>query len=599
MKLNKKITLLKKSLALVLKNKSIFSKSISILGIILSFLPIVTIKLIQVFSNNLEAVSSNGSFNEFITSKTLIVQFFFISFLFFIQLSYETMQNIISKIDSININKYIKKEIIRYSCEIKYKYIDNFDGFKEKIEFINSYAGNKVARSLNNLLFLLQEIITFLSICIALYIVDKKLVLIILIAYVPTIIISYSYKDKDYKHKLKWMKESALIIHYFFVCTSERTLLEVKCLNIYPYLKQKWQTLGVIYLEIKNKLLKKYLSINILTEILKNFVYMIILYIIVKQIFFSPELGIGTFIVSFSMINKFQKTTERLFSILIDLKTDIYYINDFFFLETLEFDSEENKEAVIENTNIEFIDVNFKYSNHNTSFILNDLNIKIREGEKIAIVGENGSGKSTFLSLLCGFYNPTTGIIKIGNFNINNNENKIRSLISTVFQNFCQYDSTILDNITLSNFQKNDDLPRLTKIMEALEINKLISFLPYGLNEKIGSFSKNGFSLSKGQWQKIAIARALFKKKYKILILDEPTSSLDPSSEIRLYKKIFNFTKDKTILIVSHRLGVTKFVDRILVFKDGKIVEDGSHDELFKKNGIYKKMYITQSQLYK
>ena len=174
---------------------------------------------------------------------------------------------------------------------------------------------------------------------------------------------------------------------------------------------------------------------------------------------------------------------------------------------------------------------------------------------------------------------------------------KIRNSISVVFQDFAHYEDTLRNNITVSDPERTSSDEELNQLLKELHVDAVINQQQLGLDSKIGSFSENSNNLSGGQWQKIALARAAYRNQGRIIILDEPTSALDPMAEAQLYKDFAEITGDKTTLLISHRLGITSVVDRILVFRDGKLIEDGSHQELMEKDGYYAKMYRAKKHL--
>jgi ABC-type multidrug transport system fused ATPase/permease subunit len=241
--------------------------------------------------------------------------------------------------------------------------------------------------------------------------------------------------------------------------------------------------------------------------------------------------------------------------------------------------------------------VSFSYPNADVD-VLKDITVHIKNGERIAVVGENGSGKSTFISLLCGMFDPNLGRISIDGTNLAENPALAREAVSVVFQDFAHYEATLRENITISDKHCNASDDEIMELLHKINVDDVVAEQPNGLDELVGSFSEKANNLSGGQWQKISIARAAYRQDAKIMILDEPTSALDPVAEAQLYRNFADLTGDKTTILISHRLGITSVVDRILVFKDGRIIEDGSHKQLMAKNGHYAEMYRAQAQWY-
>ena len=245
---------------------------------------------------------------------------------------------------------------------------------------------------------------------------------------------------------------------------------------------------------------------------------------------------------------------------------------------------------------IEFKNVSFKYPNTD-KYILKDISVKIKAREHLAIVGQNGAGKTTFIKLLCHLYDNYEGEIRINGRDVRkyNFVDYVR-MLSVVFQDYRLFAFTIKENVTVFE-DKNINIEETYTIAG---IDKWIE----GLDEKDKTyiykmFVENGIEPSGGESQKLAIARALYKNA-PIVVLDEPTAALDPISENEVYKNFDKLVYGKTAIYISHRLSSCKFCDRIIVFNKGSIVEMGSHDELMKNTrGLYYNMYNTQAKHYK
>jgi ABC-type bacteriocin/lantibiotic exporters, contain an N-terminal double-glycine peptidase domain len=257
-----------------------------------------------------------------------------------------------------------------------------------------------------------------------------------------------------------------------------------------------------------------------------------------------------------------------------------------------------NKGNIPEKFDITFENVSFKYPNtKDEKYILENINLTIHAGEKLAVIGVNGAGKTTLVKLLCKFYRPTSGVIKIGGkdiWDISNEE--YYTCLTAVFQDFQNLAFTIKENITLT--EDYTDLQALDEISEKAGILDVVNNLPDKYETFLSKqFSEGGIDLSGGQGQKLAIARSLFKNT-RILILDEPTASLDPIAENEIYTKFLEITDTRTAIFISHRLAITSFADNIIVINGGTISEQGTHDSLMSDKGVYYEMYTKQSDNY-
>jgi ATP-binding cassette subfamily B protein len=247
--------------------------------------------------------------------------------------------------------------------------------------------------------------------------------------------------------------------------------------------------------------------------------------------------------------------------------------------------------------NIKFNNVSFKYPN-STRYALENINMEINNGETIAVVGENGSGKSTLVKLLMGLYEPAHGNIMYGDTDIGEiNTKSINANTSGVFQNYIRYQMILSDNIIISDYKKRAPAKYLDSICNMVDIDPYTSKFPRAYNTML-SREFEGVDLSGGQWQRIAIARAYYRDHH-LIILDEPTSAIDPIEESNIYNQFMKISEGNTSVIVTHRLGSVRMADKIIVLSNGKIAETGTHKELMNNNGIYRTMIKAQANWYK
>lgn len=231
--------------------------------------------------------------------------------------------------------------------------------------------------------------------------------------------------------------------------------------------------------------------------------------------------------------------------------------------------------------------------------IYKNLSLKIKAGQKLAIVGVNGAGKTTFIKLLCRLYEPTEGEILLNGVNVKEfNKEEYYKLFSAVFQDIKVMAFSVAENVALKEID-NIDRDRVKDSLGRADLSEKINALEKNIDTNLLKiFDENGIELSGGQNQKLALARALYKDG-DIIVLDEPTAALDAIAEYKTYLKFNELIGDKTAIYVSHRLASTRFCDVIAFFENGKIKEYGTHEELLEKNGLYKEMFQVQAQYYR
>lgn len=248
---------------------------------------------------------------------------------------------------------------------------------------------------------------------------------------------------------------------------------------------------------------------------------------------------------------------------------------------------------------IEFVDVSFSYDGEHK--ILDGLNLKIKANEKVAIVGSNGAGKTTLVKLLLRLYDPDKGKILVNGTDIRDYDVEFyrKNICSILVQNFQLFALTLYENVKMDMVDKNKDGAELDQALAMVGLGDVAESLPDGGDSDYSrEFNSDGVVFSGGQKQKLALARVLLSNK-RMVILDEPSSALDPKAESEFNELVFNMLPQRTLVIISHRLSTTKMADRIILIQNGRVAEDGSHSELMKNNGIYAKMFEIQSGRYK
>jgi ABC-type multidrug transport system fused ATPase/permease subunit len=243
---------------------------------------------------------------------------------------------------------------------------------------------------------------------------------------------------------------------------------------------------------------------------------------------------------------------------------------------------------------IRFERVTFTYPGSSRP-VIDDVSLTIRAGETIALVGENGAGKTTLVKLMLGLYTPDRGRVLLDGVDIATlDPGQLRQRLSGVFQHFVRYPLSAAENVTLGAIA---DLGRVHKALELAGIHETVGRLPDG-PDTVLSPDLGGVDLSGGQWQRIAIARAGLRDA-SVLCLDEPTAALDPLAEVAIYKRFAELSRDRTTILVSHRLGMARLADRIVVLEHGRVIEQGTHDSLVTRRGTeYGRMWNAQARWY-
>ncbi|HEX4620599.1 MAG TPA: ABC transporter ATP-binding protein, partial [Myxococcaceae bacterium] len=244
-----------------------------------------------------------------------------------------------------------------------------------------------------------------------------------------------------------------------------------------------------------------------------------------------------------------------------------------------------------------FRDVSFRYAGKE-AWALRHVNLTLAPGEKLGLVGENGAGKSTFVKLLLRLYEPTEGAILYGGVDLRDMDPKdLRARMGAVYQDFVRYQFSAAENIGLGDVAHIEDRPRIESAAERGGATQVIAALPQRFDTVLGGWFEAGQELSAGQWQKLAVSRA-FMRPADVLILDEPTASIDAEAEHGLFQNFKALAADRTAIIISHRFSTVRIADRIAVLHNGEVTELGTHHELLAKDGRYAHLFRLQAQGY-
>lgn len=383
-----------------------------------------------------------------------------------------------------------------------------------------------------------------------------------------------------------------------FLLTNKDSAKEIRVLGLRDFLLNRWANLyfktGKEVLNLSKRNLKIASLLDAVSHMFIFGSYLIIIYSTINK-----TLKIGEFVTSTQAVQGLQGSILQVGFNLSSIYSDSLYLKDLFNFLDLSFANENEDKDNINNirNSIRFENVSFSYPNTHQA-VLKNVNFEIKKGETIAIVGENGSGKSTLVKCLMGLYEPDKGEILFDDIPLSKiNKCSLWENLSVVFQDFIKYNFTIKDNITFGNVKERNNSIKLKDAAKKCGLNGYIDQLEDGYNSFLGKYLKEGVDFSGGQWQRLAIARAIFKDS-EILILDEPTASVDPNTELQIFEKFKELSVDKTTIIISHRLATTTFADRILVLKNGEIEEVGTYRELMHRKGHFYKMYNSQSKWY-
>ena len=450
-------------------------------------------------------------------------------------------------------------------------------------------------RPVNLLVFgasIISCIITAVSMLVLLADFSPFISLLMFIAIIPQSIVFYKIQKEAFEVLVSNTPDSRKLSYYLSSLLSKENIKDVQLYGLYDFFIDKYKdTFKRINKGIKLNRVKK-LAASVSFLIVSTAISVFVFNTIIKGTF-SGSFLVGSILIFSSSILYTTQSISRLVEDSSLLYDTLLYMQKYFDFINLPPSSKGQNKIINSNFNkIIFDDVSFKYQS-NENFALQNISFSITNGEKIAIVGENGSGKTTMMKLLCKFYKPSSGAIKFDETSIEDYDViEYRKIIGAVFQDYAKFDLTVRENTALSDLKKITDDDEILLALKKSGFDEIEN-----LEQLLGTQFEDGRDLSGGQWQKLAIARAFFGN-FEILILDEPTASLDPRSEFIIYEKFLELTKGKTVFFVTHRLSTVKKANKVLVLQNGKIVGFDSHENLMQTNKYYAELYTMQASAF-
>ena len=552
------------------------------------FLPLLSLVKIYLFKIILDCIAYNSTSKLDNRITICFIGVFLLSVLEHI------LSKTVSYIEVVHqdiIEQYVQEELMNKAINADIALYDNpkyYDRLNSATT--DSYSFSNVVWSLFECI---SSAITFITTLIIVFRFNVLYASIITICAIPASIISYKYTKSLYHLELSQIKKLREKNYYFELATTKEYIQEIHLYRIEDYIKQYYHNIW-LKLHINKKLLiKKKALISSIFELVPV-LFVLLFTVSLSASAIKKTISIGDYSLYSNLLQQLLSAISMFIvgiSSVVDNILRLENVRKFQCIPNKIIDS--GKSELKEIFAIEFKNVSFIYPGSNIK-ALDGISFVINKGEKIAIVGENGSGKSTIMKLLLRLYEPISGEILINEKNIKSYTiSSLRSAFSCYYQNALNYAFTIKNNIVISDLKHQDNR---TKIENALYISGCNSFIMKhccGINNYVTRlFNDNGLELSGGENQKLALARTIFRDS-KILLLDEPTSALDPSAEEDFLNQLKK-QNEKTIIITSHKLSNIIIADRIILMKNGKIVESGKKDTLINNDSKFRKLYAFQ-----
>jgi ATP-binding cassette subfamily B protein len=449
---------------------------------------------------------------------------------------------------------------------------------------------------LNNLVSMLRGLLSLLLMAGLILTLHWTLAVLLLVANIPGIWLRLYYADILYNFQRTQTPEARKSAYFNWLLTGDRPSRELRLFGLGNYFISLFKKSFLKQKEEEINIIRRRTVIELISNLFKASALLITLLFIAHQTI-NGKLSLGQMAMFLLAFRQGMMYVKDLFGALAGLYEDGLFIGDTFEFLNLKENITASEPVVTPlplKKKIVVSNLSFTYPGNNFTTISN-VSFEIKKGEIIALVGPNGAGKSTLVRLLCRLYDPDSGNVKYDGNDIRNMDpEEYRKLFSVVFQDFMLYNLSAGENIRMGNIDEKNPESEIKSSAESTGVHELINNLPNGYDTVIGNLFDDSRELSWGEWQKIALSRALFRDA-PVLILDEPSSALDADTEFDIFSRFREIVKGRTSILISHRFTNVRLADRIIVLDKGSIAETGTHGELMKRGGIYFTMFSKQT----
>ncbi len=568
-----------------------------LLSLLEGVLPLVGAYITKEVVNSLQEILV-GTLTEF---KPVI---FLLIFLFI----YKILNNAVTRVNTMvtRIAGELVVNHIKVKIMNKAKTVDlaSFDmpEFYEKLENANREAGVRPISILSSAFNIVSKIITIISYVIVLSVISPIATVAIIIISIPSAIINFIYRKKTFNYMRRKSKERRQMSYYSDLMVNKDLAKEIRLFGLSDTFISHFKDVFKKYFAgIKSLIVKEglwHIFLTVISSVVNALFFVFIAYKV-----FIGEIMIGDYTFYTSALTSIASGVASLITITATIYEGTLFINNMIaFMNEKPTVVPRIAEPVKVNSGaphtFEFKNVSFRYPG-TERFVLKNIDLKFREGETVVLVGLNGAGKTTLIKLLTRLYDPTEGEILLDGRDIRDYDTKsLYEMFGIIFQDFGKYAFSVSENIGFGDIDAKASDENIRDAAKRSNADDFISKLPGGYETPLMRiFEPDGIELSIGQWQKLAIARAFYSDS-DVLILDEPTASLDPMAEQEIFNQFDELRKDKTTIFVSHRLSSATVASKIVVLEYGSVIEEGTHKELMQKGGRYHELFTTQAKRY-
>lgn len=472
--------------------------------------------------------------------------------------------------------------------------------FYDKLTRARREASSRPLNMVTDTLQLVQNVLTLASYAALLFAFSAWAVLGLVLAALPATLVEMRFSKAAFRLR-NWRSPETRKLNYLeYILANDEHAKEMKVLGLGRPLLERYKSLTEkFYTEDKDLSVKRSFWAYVLSLLATITFY--VCYLIMALQAADGELTLGNLTLYVMAFRQGQQAFQSSLTAIGGMyEHNLYMSNLFHFLSIKAHPSAKRllKQLSKDERGIRFENVGFQYPGRET-WALRNINLFIPAGKSLALVGHNGAGKSTFIKLICGLYEPNVGTIYLDGRALSDwAEKDLQARIGVIFQDFNQYHLTLRENIALGSVDHLEDEKRVQRAVDKVGAEEILKGMGEGLDTMLGKWFAKGVELSGGQWQKIALARAFVREEADILILDEPTSALDAEAEQKIFERFEQLAKGRTTILISHRFPTVRIADHIVVIEQGRIVEEGTHDSLLQKRGRYAELFNLQAKGY-
>jgi len=453
---------------------------------------------------------------------------------------------------------------------------------------------------MTQVLSVLQDMVSLISLAAGLILFNPWLILLLIVSVIPSFLGESHFNSRSYSLVHSYTPERRELDYLRHTAASDETAKEVKLFGLSEFLRARFKSLSDNYYKANRKLSTQRAAWGLALSIISTAGYYAA-YAVILMNTLAKVISVGELTFLSGSFARMRGLMEGILGKLASIAQGAMYLEDFYAFFSIESQIKAPEIAVPFPRPIKhgftFENVGFNYPNTD-KWAIRNVSFHLNPSEKIALVGENGSGKTTLVKLLSRLYDPTEGQILLDGIPLNQyNPNELRQEIGVIFQDFVKFQFTAGMNIATGQIEQKADTNKIEQAAHLSLASEVIEKLQGKYDQMIGRRFAEGVDLSGGQWQKIALGRA-YMRDAQLVILDEPTAALDARAEHEVFERFSTLSEGKMAVIISHRFSTVRMADRIIVLKEGKLIEMGSHQDLLKMDGLYAELFQLQAQGY-